>query len=301
MAAQPRLELRDLVLVQAVAEEGGPTRAGARLHLTQSAVSHRIAELEERLGVSLFSRVRRRLFPTEAGKRLVAFAESALTEFARAEADVLSAANAKQRVRVATECFTCYHWLPPVLQELRAELPNVAVRIVVEATRRPLVALAEGKLELAIVSSPVEDKGLVVEPLFGDEWVVILPPKHALGARKFLEPKHLSGLTVFVHEASEHDARRMRELLRNEGAAIEFQVVPLTEALVELVRAGLGLGLMSRWAVANYVSRGLIETRRFTRGGLREHWSAVYSEEAAERLPLARLAQILRKRTPGVY
>lgn len=298
MSVQPRLELRDLLLVQAVAEEGGPTRAGSRLHLSQSAVSHRIADLEARLGVSLFSRERRKLIPTEAGRRLAVFAESAVTDFVRAEAEVMAAASSKQRVRVATECFTCYHWLPPVLRELKCDLPNVAVRIVVEATRRPLEALAAGKLELAIVSSPVEDRRLVVEPLFGDEWVVILPPEHALGRRKFLEPTHLSNLTVFVHEASEHDARRMRELLRRDGTAVEFQVVPLTEALVELVRADLGVGLMSRWAVADYTARRLIETRRFTRAGLREQWSAVYTRDAAKRLPLERVTQILRKRLP---
>ena len=69
--SQTMIEVRHLRLVRAIAEEGGPTRAGSRLRLTQSAVSHQLAELEGRLGVALFTRVRRQLKLTSAGARLV--------------------------------------------------------------------------------------------------------------------------------------------------------------------------------------------------------------------------------------
>ncbi len=77
-----------------------------------------------------------------------------------------------------------------------------------------------------------------------------------------------------------------------------LQIVPLTEAIVELVKADLGVALMSRWAVSPYETKGQIITRRFTRTGLRERWSAVYHPDAEERLPLARFAELLREHPP---
>jgi len=292
------LEIRHLRLVQALAEEGGPTRAGARLHLTQSAVSHQLAELEGRLGVPLFTRVRRRLHLTAAGRRLVEFSRTALDDFARVERELGHAGERKrERLRVATECFTCYHWLPPMLPALQREHPQVDVRIVIEATRQPVAALLRGELELAVVSSPVRDRALVVERLFDDEWAVILPPQHPLAARSHVRVVDLARQTLFAHEGTESDTRRLRTLLLQERAPMpEIQIVPLTEAIVELVKAGLGVGLMSRWAVAPYEASGQIVTRRFTRAGLRESWSAVYRKDAAERLPLGRFVELLRAR-----
>src|SRR5512134_4034418 len=82
------LEVRHLKLVRAIVGEGGVTRAAARLHLSQPAVSRQLADVEARLGTPLFSRVGRRLLPTAATERLLRAAETVLGELARAEEDV---------------------------------------------------------------------------------------------------------------------------------------------------------------------------------------------------------------------
>jgi LysR family transcriptional regulator for metE and metH len=299
-SAASMLEVRHLRLVRAIAQEGGPTRAAAQLHLTQSAVSHQLAELEGRLGVALFTRVRRKLQLTPAGSRLLEFSHTALADLARVEHDLRHAgASARQRLRITTESFTCYHWLPSVLPELRRDFPEVDVRIAIEARTRPLAALLAGQLDFAIVSSKVRDRELVVERLFDDEWVVILPPGHRLCQRPYVRAADLAGLTLFTHEASPQDAARMRDLLVAERASMpELQLVPLTEAIVELVKADLGIGLMSRWAVAPHEASGQLVTRRFTKAGLSERWSAVYRRDAVARLPLQRFAELLRARPP---
>src|SRR6188768_2470314 len=101
------LEVRHLRLVRAIAEEGGPTRAAARLHLTQSAVSHQLAELEGRLGISLFTRVRRQLKLTPAGARLVDAARTMLTDLSRVERELhQTGAKKREYLRIALEGFT---------------------------------------------------------------------------------------------------------------------------------------------------------------------------------------------------
>ena len=290
------LEVRHLRLVRAIAEEGGPTRAAARLHLTQSAVSHQLADLEGRLGVSLFTRVRRRLKLTPAGARLVDLARTMLADLSRVEREIYQASTRKREIlRIAVECFTSYHWLPSIVSALATEEPHVEVRIVLEATREPVAALLRGTLELALVSSPVRDRQLVSVPLFEDEWAVMLSPSHPLVARPYISAVELARETLFAPDAPRSDAERLRELIATERASAPRTVpIPLTDAMVELVKAGLGVSLVSRWAVAPWESRGEIVTRRFTRAGLAESWSVVYRRDAESRLPLARFAELLR-------
>lgn len=291
------LEVRHLRLVRAIAEEGGPTRAAARLHLTQSAVSHQLAELEGRLGVALFTRVRRQLKLTPAGTRLVEIARTMLADLSRVERELYQASTRKREVlRIAVECFTSYHWLPNIVATLAVEEPHVDVRIVLEATREPVAALLRGTLELALVSSPVRDRQLVSVPLFEDEWTVMLSPSHPLAARPYISAVELGRETLFAHEAPRSDVERLRELIATERASLPRVVpIPLTDAMVELVKAGLGVAIVSRWAVAPWEGRGEIVTRRFTRAGLAEVWSAVYRRDVESRLPLARLAELLRE------
>jgi LysR family transcriptional regulator for metE and metH len=184
--------------------------------------------------------------------------------------------------------------------EVREDYPQVDLRIVIEATRAPIAALLRGKLELAVVSSKVRDRQLVAERLFDDEWVVTLPPAHPLCKLPYVSAIDLGRETVFTHDGTPQDAERLRERLAAERAPMpKIQLIPLTDAIVELVRAGLGVGLVSRWAVAPHEASGQIVTRRFTKAGMKERWSAVYKRHDAERRPvLARFAELLRATPP---
>lgn len=298
------LEIRHLRLVRAIAEEGGPTRAAARLHLSQSAVSHQLAELEAHLGISLFARVRRQLKLTPAGARLVDAARSMLADLSRLERELHQVGTRKREVlRVAVECFTAYHWLPPIVAELAEPYPHVDVCIVTEATRQPVTALLQGTVDLALVSSPVRDRHLVSAPLFDDEWTVILSPSHPLAKRPFVSAVELGRETLFAHDAPRADVERLRDLIAAERASMPRVVpIPLTDALVDLVKAGLGVAIVSRWAVAPAEARGEIVARRLTRAGLAERWSSVYRRDAEVRLPLARFTELLaQSSSKGIF
>lgn len=292
----PMLEVRHLRLVRAIADEGGPTRAAARLHLTQSAVSHQLAELEGRLGVRLFARVQRRLTPTPAGARLVEEARVLLGELARVERELHRAGERKREiVTIVTESFTSYPWLPEVMTALAAEEPHVELRIALFATREPIAALLRGAVDLAFVSSPVRDRALIATPMFSDEWTVLLAPDHRLAHRRWISAAEVGGETLFVHDAPRADVERLREILAAERAPMpRVAILPLTSVLVDCVRAGLGIGLVSRWAVANEIARGDVVARPFTRAGLPEQWVALSRRDAADK-PLARIVELVRR------
>src|SRR4249920_3483846 len=110
--SMPKLHVRHLQLVQAIAEEGSVTRAGLRLHLTQSALSHQLRDAEQRLGVQLFDRVGRRLRLSRAGERLLRSARAVLDELGRAEEEIgREAERPRSLIRLTTQCNTVYHWL----------------------------------------------------------------------------------------------------------------------------------------------------------------------------------------------
>src|SRR4030095_3346796 len=127
-----------------------------------------------RLGAALFLRLGKRLVLTPAGERLLASAKDVLERLAQAEEDIRRMGKEHAGVlRITTECYTCYHWLPPLLMRYRRKFPRVEVRIDVEATRAPIEGLLAGRLDLAIVSAPVSDRRLASKKLFEDEVVLI--------------------------------------------------------------------------------------------------------------------------------
>ena len=194
------LEVRHLRLVQTVATLGSLTAAAGQLNLTQSALSHQLRDIEDRLGTPLFLRRSRRMIPTAAGQHLIETAGRVLADLARTEAQVRDIATERQGLlRVATECYTCYHWLPAVLRQFQKAAPGVDVRIEVDATTKPLAALLAGTLDLAVVTSPARDRRLASTALFRDEMLIVAPAGHRLASRPHARATDLAGETLFMY------------------------------------------------------------------------------------------------------
>ena len=290
------LEAKDLRLVKAIAEEGGVTQAARRLHLSQSAVSHQLSNLEDRLGVPLFDRVRKRMEITRAGLRLRALADELLPRLALAQAELAGELGAQRPpLRLSTQCYTCYHWFPQVAQHLAAEHPGLEIQLVAEATRAPIEAMLEDRLDAALCCFPVRDRRLTGVPLFDDELVVVMPALHPLARRSFVTAEELLRERVYFYELPEADERRLnRQLFPKSAPHARLIKLPLTEAIIEFVRAGQGLTLLSRWSLGPYLERGDLVTRPFGRSGMRRTWQLVWPKRTKFEAPITTLATLLR-------
>jgi LysR family transcriptional regulator, regulator for metE and metH len=292
------LELRHLRLVATVAAYGSLTAAADQVHLTQSALSHQLRDIEDRLGTPLFLRRNRKMIPTPAGQRVLESARSILSEIERTEADVRSLANDRQGLlRVATECYTCYHWLPDALQEFGRSCPSVDVRIEVEATGRPLTALLDGTLDLAIMTSPVRDRRLATTPLFRDELLVLAPKDHALARRSYVRPADLAGETIYTYSPKE-ESYVFKKLLTPAGIDPQVRQVRLTEVMLEMVRARMGLAILARWVVQPYLESRAIVGLRLTERGFYRQWHAVVPRTLAGTDYVAEFLRLVASRAP---
>src|SRR5262245_46193348 len=150
-AMEIKLEIRHLKLLTAVAETGTVTEASKRLHLTQSALSHQLRDAEEKLGAALFLRLGKKMVLTPAGEMLLASTHRLLEELGDTERKIAeSNGGLRGVIRLSTESYTCYHWLPPLMTDFHKQFPGVEIRINADVTAGAVQALQEGKLDVAI-------------------------------------------------------------------------------------------------------------------------------------------------------
>lgn len=294
------LDVRHLRLVAAVVDTGSVTAAARVLHLSQPALSHQLRDVEERLGTELFQRKGRRMVLTGPGRRVLEAARKVVAEVEAAEAEVSQLARTSPGVlRLATECYTAYHWLPGVLRRFSAKHAGVEVRIAVEATRRPVEALLSGELDLGIVSEPVKHRKLTGAPLFEDELMAVMAPDHPLAKKSVLHAADFAREHVLLYSIPLTESTLFQQVLVPAGVTpARVSRVELTEAMVEMAKAGLGVGVLARWAVAPELSKGTLAAVRVTRPGLRRHWHAAWPRTVRPPPYLAPFVELLAKAGP---
>lgn len=270
------MELKHLRLVKAVVEEGGITKAMDVLHLSQSALSYQLKEAELQVGTPVFYRRNKKLILTPVGEKIYDTANRVIQELDTIESEVKRMMNGEQGViRISTECYTNYHWLPAVLKKFNDELPGVEVEIVFEATLKPIEKLMEGKLDLAITSNPEQIDQIEYIKLFTDEMLVVVPQKHPWAKRDFVTPEDFHDATLIIHSLPLETVSLFREQLIPRGISPrKLIVLPLTEASIELVKAEMGILVLANWALKPYLNDRISAVKIGSEGFFRQQYIA---------------------------
>ena len=199
-------------------------------------------------------------------------------------------------LRVCAQCNTGYHWLPPLLQEFRRRHPAVDVSLAVECTLRPIEALLEGKLDLAIVTQAVRHEHLRVRPLFEDEHAAIVSPDHPFATRPFVRPEDLAAERLLLYSSSPDDSFTIQKILRPAGLMPQrVSFVMLTEAILEMVKAR-GVSVMQTWAIEPALAAGDVRAVPITPAGIRRQWSAATLKTAGNAAHLEAFVDLLAAR-----
>ncbi|WP_067461183.1 LysR substrate-binding domain-containing protein [Actinomadura macra] len=243
------MELRRLRYFVAVADEGHFGRAADRLHMAQPPLSLQIKKLEGEVGVTLLDRSTRRVALTPAGERFLARARTILTavDEAREEA-VRVAAGEVGRVSIGFIGTATYAVLPALARRLRAEIPDVELDLKGEMlTPDQVDALHEGRLDLAVVRTPIPDTELDVRPLRRERLIVALPQDHPLTGGEDVDLRNLRGEQFLSYPSRHRSVIRdaVLDACRRAGYRPRLvQEVAETSTLLVFVAAGLGVALV---------------------------------------------------------
>lgn len=292
------LELRHLRLVSAVAEARGLTNAARRLRLTTSALSHQLRQLEALAGAPVFTREGRMMRPTPAGEMLLEAAGRALEVVHDAEERLRTGTQHPETIRLCAHCGTGYHWLPPVVRGFQRTHQHVDLRIVPEAASRPFDALSGRDLDLVLSFDPPANGNLFTQPLFQDEVVLLVSREHRLARVEFVPLRELAEEHLMSYSQTLEDSYlAINYLFPANIRPKRFTSLALTEAILEMVKANLGVAAMARWATAGALEQGSIVPKRLTARGLMRTWSAVTRERPAAGSALAALIDQIKAHT----
>lgn len=252
------MDIRHLRLVQAVAATGSLTKAADQLFLSQSALSHQLRELETELDTQLFVRAKKKMLLTQAGLRFLETADHVLCELNKLKCDIeRMTQDDAGTLRLTTGCYTCYHWLSPVLKAYKDKYPNVVIEVIPEATYNAFEALLEGRVDLVFVSDRPDNPHLEFHSLFEDELMAVVCPDHPWVGRKQISARDFQQETLIMYDVPDQDSTILNEFFKVSGFwPSNILRLKLTEAVLEMTKAQMGAAILAEWAIRPYVERG---------------------------------------------
>ncbi len=269
-----RLEIRHFRLVKAIAQAGSLSAAAKELHLSQSALSHQLKVIEDSVQGALFLRHGKKMVINEPGRRVLQSADCILGELAAMSQDLVDIRQGDMaQIRLATECYTSFHWLPRVIPTFKKQYPGVQIKLQPDISNRLTSELEAGDLDIAIRMSPANDK-FQNHILFSDDLVVAMAPSHELAKQESISTDELAKHHLLLYR---NGKERLLRALFSEAqiASIDATEMPLTEGILEWCSAGLGVTIIARWAAQRWLNSNEVVIRPLQVEWVNRTWTAV--------------------------
>ncbi|HEY1230324.1 MAG TPA: LysR substrate-binding domain-containing protein [Ramlibacter sp.] len=241
------MELRHLRYFVALAECLSFTRAAERVHVTQSTLSHQIRQLEDELGNPLFERIGKRVVLTEAGETFVAYASRALLEVDHGLSHLKRAGDELSgEVRIGATGSFNVGFVPECLSTFLRRNPTVKVSVEELSADTIGQRLVDETLDVGVAYEPPDPTHLWFEPLYTEEMVLVVAPRHPLAQRKRVRMVELHRQNLVLLPHSFATRALLDECFRSCGA--EPVVVAEMNTIAPMI------GLVARTQIATIVS-----------------------------------------------
>jgi LysR family transcriptional regulator, regulator for metE and metH len=249
------MELRHFKMIKAVAEVKNLTKAAENLYLSQSALSHQLKEIETFFDTQVFIRHSKQMLLTEAGKTILAAGENILKELelVKQRIKILNDEESGE-IRVTTECYTSYHWLSKFMKDFKSDYPEVVVRINADATFKTVTSLLNNEIDIGILEENTNSK-LQYYPLFNDEFYALVSEDHDWAGRKTVRQENFAEESYIMYNIPCEEST-IYSMLFKERRPKELYKIGLTEAIVEMVKAGIGVTVLPNWIIKSYLPLG---------------------------------------------
>ena len=279
------MDLRQLEIVKAIAETGSFTAAGARLHVSQSAISRQILLLEDEFHERLFVRLGRRVQITAAGEALLQLAHRVFNDIRDTSASITD----RQKVLTGTITMVggmtvCLYVFPPLIKEFKKHHPQVEIKVATGGTMRLQRRVRTGQADLALLTLPVDDPALTSVPVLREELMLVMPANHPLASKDSVGVEALVGQPFIVFEQGSNTRRTLDEFFVREQ--IKPRIVTESEnveIIKSMVASGLGVAIVPFQSVERETRGGSLKVARIRAQQLVRETGWVY--RAGERVP----------------
>jgi DNA-binding transcriptional LysR family regulator len=252
------VDLRQLEILQAIAETGSFTACGRKLNVSQSAISRQILLLEEELGEPLFLRVGRQVRMTPAAESLVQLGQRVFLDVRETVGSITDRSrDLRGTLRLSGGMTVCLYVFPPLLKHLRRVHPHLDVRLTVALAGKSVQEIRGGRVDAGLLTLPVEETDLVTVPALREELLLVTAPTHQLAKRKKVQARELAGLPFVLFEVGSATRKVIDNFFASQS--IEPTIVMDTEnveIIKAMVKTGLGVGIVPYQAVAREVKAG---------------------------------------------
>ncbi len=278
------LDIRHLQMLSTLKRTGSLAATADEMYLTASAISHQLKELESFYDIMLVNRRSRPISFTPAGLLLLQLADSILPQVERTKQNIRRLAHGQAgRLRLASECHSCFDWLMPILNTYRKRYHDVELDFATGFEPEPHQMLIDDEIDLLITASDLAIDGISYQPLFTYESRLVMAPAHSLAAKQFISPSDLADQTLIAYPVEEERLDIIAKFLSPSGITpAHIRTTELTAMLVQLVASERGVAALPDWVSREYEQKGWIVSRTMGEMGVHCQLYAAIRSDSSE-------------------
>jgi DNA-binding transcriptional LysR family regulator len=256
-----------------VVETRSFSRAAQAKHMTQSAMSRLVKNLENEMGVKLLHREGKVVVPTPEGRLFYEQAKKILEEYAKIRRDLaMTSGEVKTTLRLGASAIAALYLCPQVIYDFSKAHPGVRIDLSVAGSEHILRDVHDGRIDLGIIEGNAAGYRVSAEAVAEDEIVIIAPEDHHLAKKKTLTAQDLASEWFILPHRDSALWGFVNDYVRDAGINAKKLKVRMTvgspELIVQMVQAGLGIGVASKWSVFTAVKEGTVKLLRTTGTGI---------------------------------
>ena len=277
------IERVHLQIIAALAENGSLTAAANALFVTQSALSHQIRYLENKLEIPLWQREGRKLRLTRAGELLLQVAGQVLPVFEQTEQTLKAYAGGRAGIlRLGVECHPCYEWLKGVLGDYLRAMPAMDVDIRHQFQFSGMQALLNQHVDLLVTPDKLITQGIRYAPLMDYELVLVVANAHPLATKSYVKASDLAAVLLLTFPVAPERLDVFSHFLQPAGVLPDSKQIQSLEIMLQMVILNRGVTVLPDWLARELAAKEAVSICRLGSAGLPKTLFAAIREADAE-------------------
>ncbi|GGE86377.1 MULTISPECIES: LysR substrate-binding domain-containing protein [Pseudoalteromonas] len=255
------IDIKHLKTIATLKETGSLVNTARELFLTQSALSHQIKDLENKLDCQLFERKTQPVRFTPQGMLLLELANEVLPRVEATKCRLKESLNQPiSNLRLSVECHACFHWLLPTIKEFNNFWPDIKIDYERGFSYDAIPDLINDELDLVLTSDIREPDQLEYAHLFDFKLKLIVAPDHELAKKAYVTALDLKNETIISYPIPRERQDIFKHFIQNARFDGTLKTVDQGLLIFQLVSAGMGVAALPDWLVTPYESQGLIKS-----------------------------------------